>query len=252
MIKKFLWKLWLRINLMTKDIENDYYAEVETAGHTLRNTDLARRIVDEGSEIQYETLVSIFDHGDRIKRETLLSGTSVLDGVAHFTPRVTGNWNGATHRFDPALHKITLDITPSAEMRKALAEEVNVEVLGIRDGGAYIGLVTDLSTGLTDNTVHRDEDMAIEGVKIKVAPEDQDDLGVFLNFLGPVETPLPPVKITKRYIQNDPKKVVVRLPATLPAGPYQLYIVTRFSNTSTLLKEESPRTITYGSYINVV
>ena len=105
MAKKFLWKLWLRLNLMTKDVDNDYYAEVSTAGHTMRNEDLAQRIIDEGSEIKFDTLVAIFNHGDRLKREALLAGTSVLDGIAHFTPRVTGNWVGATHRFDTSARR---------------------------------------------------------------------------------------------------------------------------------------------------
>jgi hypothetical protein len=37
MAKKTFWKVWLKRNLLTKDVENDLIAEVSTAGHTLRN-----------------------------------------------------------------------------------------------------------------------------------------------------------------------------------------------------------------------
>jgi hypothetical protein len=37
MAKKHTWKLWLRLNLLTKDVENDYVAEVSTTGKTLLN-----------------------------------------------------------------------------------------------------------------------------------------------------------------------------------------------------------------------
>ena len=60
------WKVWLTPNLLTKDIDNDYIAEVSTSKQTLRNEDIAQRIVDEGSEIKYDTLLSIINQHDRI------------------------------------------------------------------------------------------------------------------------------------------------------------------------------------------
>ncbi|MDR1645941.1 MAG: DUF4469 domain-containing protein [Tannerellaceae bacterium] len=249
MIRKFLWKLWLRLNLMTLEVDDDYYAEVSTAGHTLRNEDIARRIVDEGSEIKYNTLFSIINQVDLIKREALLSGTSVQDGIAHFMPRVTGNWPGGIQHFDPANHRITLSITPVAELSKALAEEVEIEVLGIRDSGAYIGLVTDLSTGLADGTIVRGTNFAIEGIKVKIEPDDGKDetLGI---FLIPEKTTDPTVHITSRLVENRAAKVVALLPAGMKEGKYNLRIVTRYSNGKTLLKEA--RTLDYPKPLNVV
>lgn len=39
------WKVWLKPNLLTKDVDNDYIAEVSTSKQTLRNEDIAERIV---------------------------------------------------------------------------------------------------------------------------------------------------------------------------------------------------------------
>jgi hypothetical protein len=49
-------------------------------------------------------------------------------------------------------YETLLDIVPSTEMRTAL-EEIGVEVLGVRESDAFIGLVTDVTTGLTDGKI---------------------------------------------------------------------------------------------------
>ncbi|MDR1645398.1 MAG: DUF4469 domain-containing protein [Tannerellaceae bacterium] len=250
MAKKFLWKLWLRLNLMTKDVDDDYFAEVSTAGRTLRNEDIARRIVDEGSEIKYNTLFSIINQVDLIKREALLSGASVLDGVVQYTPHVAGNWPGGLRHFDPARHRFTLTLSPAAEMRKALAEEVEAEVLGIHGSGARIGLVTDLYNGLSEGHITRGASFAIEGNKIKIVPDENDPtLGIFLHPATTTDPPADPIRIPTRLIQNTASKIIAQLPADIPKGRYHLRIVTRYGGTSTLVN--APRTLAYHKPLTV-
>ena len=235
---KYIWKLWLRLNLLT--MGKDYTASVSTLGKkALRNSDIARIIKDAGSELKYETIVYILEQNDRIIREQVQQGHSVLTGSAQFTPRVQGAWASANAKFNPEVHRIGLHIIPSAEMRAAF-KEISVEVLGVKDGGAFIGLVTDTTTGLADGTMTSGDDILIEGEKIKLAPDNDGDgrLGVF--FINCDDETLTPV--TRRLTQNDPKKLIVRVPE-LPAGQYILRIVTRYSQGSTLLKE--PRVIEY-------
>lgn len=231
------WKVWLRENLLTKDVDNDYIAEVSTEKNTLRNEDIARMIVEEGSEIKYDTLLSVINQHDRIIRTALQRGFSVQTQTCRFTPRVSGTWLGASAQFDPTVHKVTLDITPSAEMRAALAD-VGVEVLTVKDSGARIGLVTDTATDLTDGSITAGDDILIEGTKIRVSPLDEEGIGVFFVSTEGVAT-----KVTRRLTQNDPSKVIARVPAELEKGEYRLRIVTRFSNSLTELT--APRTIEY-------
>jgi hypothetical protein len=236
MAKKFFWKIWLKLNQLTQDIENDYVAEVSTVGKTLRNEDIARAFQEQGSELQYETLLDILNRADRLRVQKVQEGYSVLTGTTHITPRVHGSWIGSAARFDPEKHRISADLTPSAELRAAF-EEVGVEILGEKDSGAVINLVTDVATGKTDGTITVNDDIIIEGEKIKIAPGDRPGVGVFFVDESGTETP-----VTHHLTQNDPKKVVVRVPALL-AGTYSLVIKTRFSQSSTLLKEI--RTLTY-------
>ncbi|MFT3739445.1 MAG: DNA-binding domain-containing protein [Breznakibacter sp.] len=242
MAYNFFWKIWLRLNKLTKDVDNDYMAEVSTGKKSLRNADIAQLIVKEGSEIKYDTLLSILNQSDRIVREQVQLGNSVLTGACQYTPRVLGAWIGASAKFDPAAHKVALNIIPSAEMRAALAE-VGVEVLGVKESGAFIGLVTDTATGLTDGSITAGDDIRIEGDKLKIAPEGEETLGVFLVDANGVAT-----HVTRRLTQNDPKTIIARVPDLHP-GQYSLRITTRFSTGSTLLKE--PRTVEYDKLLIV-
>ena len=91
-VYEFFWKIWLRLNLLTKDVDNDYTAEVSTMKNTFRNEDIARAIVVEGSEIKFDTMLSIINQHDRIIREKVQQGYSVLTETCQFTPRVSGSW----------------------------------------------------------------------------------------------------------------------------------------------------------------
>jgi hypothetical protein len=240
-MKKYYWKVWLRPNFLTKEVDNDYVAEVSTVGKTLRNTDIARLVIESGSELQYETLLDILERADRIRREKLQEGYCVQTGVCHLTPRVPGSWIGATSAYDPQKHKLTLDIIPTAEMRTALAD-VGVEVLGVREGGAYIGLVTDVTTGQTDGTLTQGGQIIIAGEKIKVEQAADDiGIGVFITD-GKADYPVEPLAV------NHPKEIIAVAPS-LPAGTYSLYIVTRYAGGKTLLKE--PRRIVYATPLTV-
>ena len=242
-VSKFFWKVWLKLNLLTKDVDNDYIAEVSTIGSTSRNEDIARTIIEEGSEIKYDTLLSILNQSDSIKRRMLQSGNSVQDGVSRISPRVSGSWLGSSANFDPKIHKITLDMSPCAEMRDALTQ-VGVEVLGIKDSGAFIGLVTNALNGATDGIVFMNEDIIIEGDKLKIMPEDDPDLGVFFVYEDGVE-----FRVDRRLTQNDPKKIITRVPIPIPTGKHTLRIKTKFSSSSQLLKEA--RVIDYEKKLTV-
>ncbi|MDR2536872.1 MAG: DUF4469 domain-containing protein [Treponema sp.] len=236
MAKKSSWKVWLKRNHLTRDVENDFIAEVSTIGETLRNDDIAARIVAGRSELRLETIMSILTARDEIVRDAIVKGTAVQDGCVRIAPRINGNWIGVSHAFDPQAHKIGIDVAPSTELRAAL-ETVGVEVLGEKDSGAFIGLVTDVTTGKTDGAITPDEDIIVIGDKLKIQPEGEADVGVFFVDANGLET-----RVTRKLTENLPKKLVFRIPL-LPAGSYSLKVVTRFSKSNVLLQE--PRTITY-------
>jgi hypothetical protein len=238
----YFWKVWLRPNFLTPDVDNDYVADVSTVNTTRRNEDIARAIIEQGSEIHYDTLVSILNRADGIVHSMLQQGESVQTGVCHLKPLVAGAWLGTNARYNPDTHKITLTIIPTAATRQALAQ-VGVEVLGVKEGGAYIGLVTDTATGLTDGTITPNDDVLIQGDKIRIAPDNEAGTGVF--FVDATGEAIP---VTRRLTQNDPKTLIARVP-DLPAGNYTLRVVTRFTSSGHLLND--PRTIEYAQTLVV-
>jgi len=238
------WKIWLRPNVLTAGVINDYFAVVSTVGRTLRNEDIVDLIVKGRSEMRPETILSILNERDGIVIDTLQGGSSVQDGCVHMSPRVPGPWIGGASGHDPKIHVPTINAIPTAALRKALAE-VGLEVLGVKDdGGAVIGLVTDVATGKTDGTVTSGGMIIIAGEKIKIEPALGDKTVFVLiandQFNIPIYTP---------FAHNGPKELILALPALDP-GIYTLSVTTRYASGSNLLKE--PRTIVYNTPLTVL
>jgi hypothetical protein len=245
MARKITWKIWLIENKLTKNVKNDYIAEVSTSGNTLRNEDIAQSIITGRRELRYETILSILSERDDMVGDSLLAGSSFQDKNFHYKPRIAGAWIGSNSTFNAGEHKITVDTTPTIVYRKRLDEEVAVEVLGVKtDGGANIGLVTDLTTGKTDGTITPSGDIVITGDKMKIAPDDEEGLGIF--FIDAAGTEIP---LDHPMSENNPKKILCRVPASLTDGEYTLKIITRYAGSGTLLKET--RTIVYTTPLTV-
>jgi hypothetical protein len=134
-VSEYIWKIWLRLNFLTQDVDNDYTGEVSTVGHTIRNEDIARRIVRERSELRYETILSILNERDGIVLESVLGGSSVQDGVVHIAPSVTGLWIGTDRTVDPSRQKPSVSISSATALREGLAN-VKMEIIGMKDSGS--------------------------------------------------------------------------------------------------------------------
>ena len=232
---EYIWKIWLRLNFLTQDVENDYTGEVSTVGHTIHNEDIAQRIVKGRSEMRYETILSILNERDGIVLESVLGGESVQDGVVHIAPSVAGLWTGTDRTVDPTRQKPAVSISPTAALRNGLAN-VKMEILGVKDSGAYIGLVTDAATKAIDGHITPGGIMVVTGDKLRIAPADDPEMGIFFVLESGDK-----MQVTQ-ISQNDPKRLTALVPQ-LPAGTYTLQVVTKFSNGSTLLK--AARTIVY-------
>jgi hypothetical protein len=243
MHKKFFWKIWLRPNPLTGKTGDDYVAGVDATGPTLRNEDIARRIVEAGSEYHYESLVDLLGRRDALVREALLKGIPVQDANVHLFPRILGKWTGAHPHYDPLKHKITFSAAPTASMRTAFREEVGIDILGSKpDGGAYIDRVTDTETGLVNSVLTPNGGIIIQGTKIKITPTDTPATGIFFINEEGEET-----RVEGRLIANGRHKLIARIPL-LPEGRYTLKITTHYTGFRPL---QLPRDIFYPHALRV-
>ena len=239
--KEHYWEFTLRDNPLTKDNTEDCVAEVKSGPKTLRKEDIAKEIKRTGSELKLPTILSVTSQSNDIIMEALLNGDSVITDICQFIPRITGPFDSVDAPFDPTIHRLTFDVVFTKAMREGL-KKVKTINLGAKESVARIGVVTDTLTGLIDGTITPNEDIMISGSLIKIAG-DESVVGIFF-----VAESGEAVKVTRRLTQNDPGKIIARVPA-LGNGKYTLRIVTQYSTSKQLLKE--PRTLEYKKLLLV-
>ena len=100
--------------------------------------------------------------------------------------------------------------------------------------------MTDSATGRTDGFMTPGNTIDITGTKIRSLNADGSGIGS-IKFVN-AETEAVAATITSTSI-NEPKRIILVVPANLAEGTYRLEVETYYSNTSTLLK--SPRTLIY-------
>ena len=141
------WQVYLRPNALTKDNDRDCIADVHLNGVTLTNEDIAERIVSERSEYRKDTILNILNLRDNAVKAFIQECSSFRDGVVQITPRVSGVWENEAASFDPAVHKRTVDLVPTADLRGIL-DGIGVKVMGTSSSSARITAITDSATGL--------------------------------------------------------------------------------------------------------
>ena len=228
--KKSVWEVYLRPNTLTKDNDRDCIADVYQHAETQRNADIADIIVKERTEFRPETIMNILTMRDKVVTQLLEEGLSVMDGVVQITPRVSGVWETEGAEYDEKIHKRTVDIVPTADLRDVL-DAISVKVLGAKEATARITSITDTATGLKDGTITIEDDIIIEGDKLKIDEKDAAQ-GVFFKAANGTE-----YKTTRRLSVNKPSQIIARVPKEVPAGAVTVIVRTKYSSTAKPLKE---------------
>ena len=228
--KKSVWEVHLRPNTLTKDNDRDCIADVYQHAETQRNADIADIIVKERTEFRPETIMNILTMRDKVVTQLLEEGLSVMDGVVQITPRVSGVWETEGAEYDEKIHKRTVDIVPTADLRDVL-DAISVKVLGAKEATARITSITDTATGLKDGTITIGDDIIIEGDKLKIDEKDAAQ-GVFFKAANGTE-----YKTTRRLSVNKPSQIIARVPKEVPAGAVTVIVRTKYSSTAKPLKE---------------
>lgn len=209
--------------------QGDYIGKPRITG-TLRNPDVAQRIINRGCEIRYDTLLYILNMSDEEKVNGLAEGKSVIDGVGQYIINVGGPFDGPTAIFDPAKHKLGISYTMGKLLQAAL-KLVKVQTTPATTG-PVINNITDVATGELNNCLTSGGPAVISGSNIKVAGDDPS-VGIFLTKTGgsPIKAGL--------IIHNNPSQITFMLPA-LEDGEYKLSLTTQYASGNKNVKE--PRT----------
>lgn len=219
-------------NIMTER-EGDYTARPRITG-TLRNKQIAARIVEAGTEYKQESIEYILDRADKVKVRAIAEGKSVVDGVGQYLPTMRGNFIGEDAQFDPAKHSLGVSYTMGQLLRDQL-KNTKVVCNGTAKTGPVINSITDSTTGSV-NEIITSAGPAVIGCSNAKVTGDDPSVGVFLTKDEEGATPLKcPV-----IIRNAPSELTVMLPAIESGKMYALSVTTQYSSSNKFLK--TPRT----------
>ena len=227
----------LRPNTLTKDNDRDCIADVHAHAATQRNEDIAEMITKERSEFSKETIINILNMRDKAVKDLIQEGLSFMDGLVQISPRVSGVWETENSSYDEKIHKRTVDLVPTTDLRTAL-DAIGVKVLGAKEETARITEITDTATGLKDGSLTIGDDIIIEGSKIKVDETDPAQ-GVFFKAENGTE-----YKTNRRLSVNNPSQIIARVPKEVPEGKVEVMVRTKFSTGNKTLLQI--REIVYG------
>lgn len=223
-------EIYLYENFLTPD-PTDYMARIET----LRTMGL--RDVCESSVLRGGADISapaMFHASELMLKEMayrLCDGFSINFGYFSISLKIRGVFTSPTDTFDPQRHTLMFQITPGELLRRELPS-IQMKMMGVKKDAIYIALVTDTATGLEDGTITPNDDILIQGTRIRVAPDDGSDAQTGIFFIAQDGTS---TSVSRRLTQNDPSRVIARVPALAP-GSYTLRIVTKYINKKDLLK----------------
>ena len=219
--------MWLYENYITED-PNDYYAKPKFQ-NKFSNRDIARQIVEGGSEIKEDTIFNILEQGDKMKAHRLAQGHIIDTPFCLAKAGTSGAYHSPTEKFNKESHKLYANYVQGSAVREELSK-VNVDILGVAESGTYIGKVTDTLTKAVNSTITPGNVLQIEGNKLKVAGETAE-VGVwFINTQDETRTQV------AQIITNEPKKLMIMIPK-LTKGTYELEVITLYSSGGNLLKK---------------
>lgn len=244
--EEYKWFFDLEEFTMTKDVANDYSAAVKRL-RSLTIEDVAKAVCAERTEYRPETLVNTCNLIDEMICRLVCRGNTVVTGTAQFSPSVTGLFIGETGTMKPE-NKCIVNVSPSLALRREVAN-VKAGFSGrVKTfGGARIGLVKDVTTGLTDGTITPGGMLDVTGSKFRCLNADGSGIGK-LTLVNTTDDSVA-ATITSLGV-NDPSRLMFTVPASLSVGSYRLKLETYYSNTGTFLKEV--RVLTYPLDLVVV
>ena len=223
-------KAWLRDNPLTTD-PSDFVGVPASVG-SVSIAEIVAELKKEGMEIKEETAIDIISRFNRKSTELLLQGYVVNTGLVIMRPAIKGAFRDKT--WDKDKHSVYVNVNQGAELRKAISQ-TKVEFLGEQSSPMAIFGITDLSTGKTDGTLTKGKNAEVKGSYIKIAGAHADN-GIYLtNIDTKAKTKLEDLAL------NEPSRLLVLIPASLPAGNYELSITTQFSSGKNVFLKE-PRT----------
>jgi hypothetical protein len=236
-------KAYLYDNTLTKDNPNDFIARTASE-RSLSVKQICEAAASRGGA---DVSASAMEHATELFLKEmayqLCDGFSVNTGYFTASTTIRGVFDSPSETFNKDKHSIIFQFNQG---EKLLAEIPNIEVniLGVAESSAVILQVTDVKSGSVNDLLTPGRNLKIVGSKIKIMGDDPTVGIYFIETATQGRTKVDQSDI----VTNNPSELMVVIPA-LPAGTYNLEVVTQFTQ-GALLKE--PRTATLDKLLTVM
>jgi DNA-binding domain/Domain of unknown function (DUF4469) with IG-like fold len=236
-------KAYLYDNVLTKDNPNDFTARTASE-RSLNVQQICQAAVSRGGA---DISASSMEHATELFLKEmayqLCDGYSINTGYFTANTTIRGVFDNPSETFNKDKHSIIFQFNQGEKLRAEIPN-IEVEILGVAESSAVILQVTDVKSGSVNDLITPGRNLKIAGSKIKVAGNDPFIGVFFVNTTSNVRTMVEESDI----VTNNPSELIVVIPA-LPAGTYQLEVVTQYSS-GALLKDT--RTATLDKILTVV
>ncbi|MDR1678528.1 MAG: DUF4469 domain-containing protein, partial [Prevotellaceae bacterium] len=161
----------------------------------------------------------------------LCDGYSVNTGYFTATPLIRGVFNSPEESFNPDKHSVLFQFN-QGELLRAELSNVTVEIEGVANTSLSIAQVIDVKSGSVNDLITPNRNLKIEGHKLKIAGDSEDNGVYFVNQATQERTKVE----ASDFVNNNPSELIIVIPE-LVAGTYKLEVVTQYSSSNGTLKD---------------
>lgn len=224
--------------------KDDRYGRVVTT-KSLTEDDLIDIAVSQRTDLNANTLRSAMQILKDIAAQEVAKGASVRFGLTYHNLGVSGIFTGDQAKWDPAMHSLEINSTPTNEFR-SIVKTIIPDVRGMAASGMGVNTVTDISTGMVNSKLTRGNGVNVRGKYIKIKG-NADEIG--LRLIHQQTNEVVNIPVTSLLV-NEPSRLGFIIPHAIPEGDYKLSICTQFSASNKSLKET--RTYTFEIILNIL
>ena len=227
------------IENMLTERQDDYSAQTHSMA-SLDKEAIITRMLNRGTLLTRTDIVAVLNGLEETVVETLLEGNNLTLPLFNTSFSISGVFENPLDSFDGNRHKLNVNLTKGALLRKA-EKEVKFEKTNTPIPQPQIQEVKDSVTGSVNEKLMAKGVVEVRGYNLKI---EGDDPTCGLWFIDDAGNEHKAVYI----IENKPARIIAMIP-NLDNGNYQVKVVTQFANGSKLLK--APKSFVYPKKMTV-
>ena len=225
-------------NLLTER-PDDYSAQTHSIA-TLDKEAVINRMLNKGTLLTRTDILAVLNGFEETVSEALLEGYSLALPLFNTSFSISGVFEGPLDTFDGNRHKLNINLTKGTLLRKT-EKEVRFEKTNPASALPNIQEIKDSVSGTVNEKLTRNGVMEVRGYNLKVDGPDPA-CGLWFVAEDGAETK------AAILVENKPSRIIAIIP-DLPAGNWQVKVVTQFTGSVKFLK--TPKVFTFPKSLAV-